>query len=47
MLILKNVRGTWVAGSVKYLTVDFGSGHDLRVMRLSPTSGFTVSMEPA
>ena len=25
-------RGTWVAQSVKRLTLDFGSGHDLRVI---------------
>ena len=29
-------RGTWVAQLVKCPTLDFGSGHDLRVMRLSP-----------
>jgi len=27
--------------------IDFGSGHDLRVMRSSPTSGSTLGMEPA
>ena len=27
--------------------LDFGSGHDPRVMGLSPTSGSTLSMEPA
>ena len=30
-------------GSVKCLTLDFGSGHDLRVVRLSPVLG----MEPS
>lgn len=30
---------TWVAQPVKYLTLGFGSGCDLRVPRLSPTSG--------
>ena len=29
-------RGVWVAQLVKRPTLDFGSGHDLSVMRLSP-----------
>ena len=29
-------KGTWVAQSVKRPTLDFSSGHDLTVMRLSP-----------
>ena len=29
-------KGVWVAQSVKRPTLDFCSGHDLRVMRLSP-----------
>ena len=34
------IWGTTVALSVKcQLTLDFGSGHDLRVMGLSPVSG--------
>jgi len=28
-------RGLWVAQSVKHPTLDFGSGHDLRVVRSS------------
>ena len=32
--------------SVKQLTVDFSSVHDLRVGRLSPMLGFMVSMKP-
>ena len=42
------VRGAWVAQSVKHLTVDFGSGHDLKVwfMSSSPASG-SILMEPA
>ena len=28
--------GAWVAQLVKHPTLDFGSGHDLRVVRLSP-----------
>ena len=31
--------GTWMAQSVKYPTLDFSSGHDLRVLGLSPTLG--------
>ena len=30
-------RGAWVAQSVKPLTLDFSSGHDLRVLGLSLT----------
>ena len=30
--------GTGMAQSVQCSTLDFGSGHDLRVVRLSPTS---------
>ena len=40
------IRGMWVAQWVKHLTLDFGSGHDLRIMRLSPTLGSMLSMEP-
>ena len=32
---------------VKHLTPNFGSGHDLRVVRLSPTLGSVLGMEPA
>ena len=32
-------RGARVAHSVELLTLDFGSGHDIRVVRSSPTSG--------
>ena len=31
--------GAWVAQWVKHPTLEFGSGHDLRVMRLSPPLG--------
>ena len=35
--ILLNVsRGTWVAESVKHLTLDCGSGHDLTVCEFEP-----------
>ena len=41
-------RGAWVAQSVKILTLDFGSGHDLMVCELEPRIGLcTFSMEPA
>lgn len=33
--IKKETGGTWVAPSVKELTLDFSSGHDLRVMERS------------
>ena len=29
------LRSCWVAQSTKHLTLDFGSGHDLRVVRLN------------
>ena len=41
------VRGAWVAQSVKCLTLDFNSDHDLRVVRSSPALGFMMSVEPA
>ena len=33
--VIRNLqlRGTWVAQSVEPLTLDFGSGHDLTVVR--------------
>ena len=31
-----HIKGAWVAQSVKCLTLDFGSGHDLMVVRSSP-----------
>ena len=37
--------GAWVAYSVKYPTLDFGSGHDLRVVRSSPMLGAMISRE--
>ena len=39
--------GTWVVQSVGHLTLDFGSGHDTRVVGLSPTLGPALSLEPA
>ena len=43
----KRHRGTWVAQSVKHLTLDFGSGHGLRVMRWNPMSGSKLGTESA
>ena len=39
--------GTWVAQWVKYLTLDFDSGQDLRIMGLNPMTAPTLSVEPA
>ena len=36
-----------MAQSVKYLTFDFGSGHDLRVVSSSPVLGSMLGVEPA
>ena len=36
---------TWVAWSVKWPTLDFGSGHDVGVMGMSPKSGSALSTE--
>ena len=37
-------KSAWVAQSVMHLTPGFGSGHDLRVLRLSPVSGSVLSL---
>ena len=37
----------WVAQSVKRPSLDFSSGHDLMVVRSSPTSGSTLGIKPA
>ena len=39
--------GPWVAQSVKCLTLDFSSAHDLGVVRSSPVSGPMLSEESA
>ena len=39
--------GSWVSQLVKCPTLDFSSGHDLTVVRSSPTLGSALSMEPA
>ena len=38
---------TWVAQLDKGLTLDFGSGHDLRVVRSSPVWSYMLGMEAA
>ena len=44
-VVIKSANSTssWVAQSVKHQTLDFGSGHDLRVVRSSPTSGSVLT----
>ena len=42
------MRGAWVTQSVKHLTLDFDSGHDLTVYELEPCIGLrTNRVEPA
>ena len=36
-----------MAQSVKHPTLDFGSGHDIRVVRWSAEEGSVLGMEPA
>ena len=36
-----------MAQSVQHLTLDFGSGHDLMILRQSPSLGSTLGMEAA
>ena len=43
----QNFGVTWVAQSVKHLTLDFGSGHNLLVMRSSPVLGSALRVELA
>ena len=46
--ILKNhFTSAWVAQSVKYLTLDFGLGHDLRVVRSSSALGSSLNRDSA
>lgn len=40
-------KGAWVAQFFKCLTSDFGSGHGLGVMRLSPALGSLLGVELA
>ena len=37
--------GTWVAQLVKHLTLDYGSGHDLRILGWSPVAGSMLREE--
>ena len=47
-LFLKmSTEGAWVVHLFKPPTLSFGSGHDDRVIRLSPIYGFTLSEECA
>jgi len=39
--------GAWVTQLVKHPTLGFGLGHDLKVVRSSPTSGYALSGESA
>ena len=46
--IMTASRGTWVAQSVKHLTLDFSSGHDLPVRGFKPCIRLHAdSVEPA
>ena len=48
LLEYSKAGGTWVAQSVKHLTLDFGSGHDLMVYDIKPHIGLCAdSVEPA
>ena len=38
----KKCRDAWVAQLVKHLTLDFGSGHDLRVREIEPHIRLTL-----
>ena len=42
-----NNRGVWVAQSGEYPTLDFSSGHALRVTGSSPMLGSALSVESA
>ena len=41
-----HLQGAWVAQSVECLILDFGSGHDPRIVGSSPDLGSVLSMEP-
>ena len=40
-------KGAWMTQSLEHPTLDFVSGHDIRVVGLSLASGSALSMEPA
>ena len=46
-LLKLSLQGTWVTQLIKHLTLDFSSGHNLRVVRSSPMSGSMLGVEPA
>ena len=46
-ILFIKLRGAWVAQLVEHLTLDFGSGHDLRVMGSSPVLGSVLSVQTA
>ena len=47
--VVKNIHvlGAWVFQSVELLTLDFGSGYDRMVVRLSPALCSVLCVEPA
>ena len=45
-LNLGKIWSTWVAQSVEWPTLDFGSGHDPRAVGSSPGSGSELILEP-
>ena len=48
LIFIKDVyRDTWGAQSVERLTLDFGPGHDARVVGSSPVAGSMLSVDPA
>ena len=47
MIKMDKNKDAWVAQSAKCPTLNFGSGHDLRVVRSSPMSGSALGVEPA
>ena len=47
MIKCPTLKSVCMAQSVKYLTLDFNSVYDLRVVRLSPVLHSTLGVEPA
>ena len=47
LLLKTQNRGAWQVQSVEHLTLDFSSGHDLRVMKWSPMLAAMLSRESA
>ena len=47
LLRIHTCHSAWVAESVKLMTLDFASGHDLRVLGLSPLPDSVLSVESA